>query len=395
MNVVISHISALRFWCSGDHRRFAWEPVYRPPTLPQVPFGASQARSIVDSLPFDLGRPLHVLAMRASPGRQRNAIVCHRCQQILPHQYLVQLGCGVYVCRPELAMAQVARFLSEIDLIRVGYRICSLPGYDDGPSDAHGANLAGNAGRRIDDGALERAGSGSIEAVAHSSGSSGRGACVSVRSGSEGVAVSARALDVAQDLDIASYDARHRVSDGESISSVNRIHALLDLTPGVQGTRAVSWALRHILDDSASSRETMLAIHLTLPYRLGGCSLPHPILNCKIPLASFEKGLAGKEFYRADMYWPDQKVAVEYDSDTWHSGRAANARDSHRRDVLAHKGIIVIGITTDQLDDLVEFNKVAGIISKKIGKRISPRDDDFVFKQMELRRALMKPEPWI
>ncbi len=113
------------------------------------------------------------------------------------------------------------------------------------------------------------------------------------------------------------------------------------------------------------------------------------MLNHRIGLNEYEKSLVGKNELRLDLYWPSAKVAAEYDSDTWHLGRKVAAKDARRDDFLLYKGISKTKFTTDQFDNIVEFEKMVRILSKHLGKRISPRDEFFSDKVFELRKSLM------
>ena len=189
----------------------------------------------------------------------------------------------------------------------------------------------------------------------------------------------------------------YRLNDDQSLYSVEPLTSPAKLTAsfnrasGSKGAKRARQLTRFILANSASSRETMLAMHLSLPYRLGGLGLPAPVLNPTLKLTSFQQQLAGKQHLVPDLYWPDSKIAMEYDSDEFHTGSRKIALDSHRRDVLTHLGIREIGMTKLQFDDLVAFNKVAHIAAKAIGHRINPRRSDFATRQFELRAQLLAP----
>lgn len=186
-----------------------------------------------------------------------------------------------------------------------------------------------------------------------------------------------------------SFSNRGSSRDLRSIGTVSKIAAVAEKAKWVRGVKMVRQNLRYILEGSASPRESMLAIHLILPYRRGGFGLPLPMLNHRIGLNEYEKSLVGKNELRLDLYWPSAKVAAEYDSDTWHLGRKVAAKDARRDDFLLYKGISKTKFTTDQFDNIVEFEKMVRILSKHLGKRISPRDEFFSDKVFELRKSLM------
>lgn len=189
----------------------------------------------------------------------------------------------------------------------------------------------------------------------------------------------------------------HRLHDGENgyssqqLTTPAKICSYLDRIGSIRGAKKARLLTKRIIPNAASVREAMLAMHLALPYRMGGLDLPAPLLNPKISLTPFQQQLAGKSHLSPDLYWPDRNVSVEYDSDEFHTGSRKIALDAHRRDVMAHLGITEITVTRPQFNDLVAFNKVAHIVSRAIGHRINPRHSDFPSRQFELRTQLLAP----
>ena len=175
------------------------------------------------------------------------------------------------------------------------------------------------------------------------------------------------------------------------LTSPARIQSLLEKLGPIHGAKKARLLTKRITPGAALARETMLAMHLTLPYRMGGFGLPAPLLNPKVSLTPFQQQLAGKSYLSPDLYWPNHAVSVEYDSDEFHTGSRKIAIDAHRRDVMAHLGITEITVTKQQFNDLVTFNKVAHIVSGAIGHRINPRRSDFPSLQFELRARLLAP----
>ena len=192
----------------------------------------------------------------------------------------------------------------------------------------------------------------------------------------------------------------YRLNDDQSLYSAEPLTTPAKLTASFnkadrqRGAKRSRQLAQFILANSASPRETMLAMHLSLPYRLGGLGLPAPVLNPTLKLTSFQQSLAGKQHLAPDLYWPASKVEMEYDSDEFHTGSRKIALDSHRRDVLSHLGIREISVTRLQFDDLVAFNKVAHITAKAVGHRINPRRSDFAARQFDLRAQLLAPFPF-
>ena len=157
---------------------------------------------------------------------------------------------------------------------------------------------------------------------------------------------------------------------------------------GVNGQKNTVWALRHIADRSASPMETIVFMLLTLPVKHGGYSLPAPQLNKQIDIGKLGTQISGKNFNRCDLYCPEARLAVEYDSDTYHTGAERLAEDSKRRSALKAIGIEVITITAGQIKNATEFDGMAKLIAKALGKRLRYHKTQFLKAQNELRSQL-------
>ena len=77
--------------------------------------------------------------------------------------------------------------------------------------------------------------------------------------------------------------------------------------------------------------ETILAMLLTLPFRHGGYNFEKPLLNHTIEVK--ERHSSGRNAVRpitVDIYWPDNGIALEYDSKAFHSTEEQRVKDSSR-----------------------------------------------------------------
>ena len=95
-----------------------------------------------------------------------------------------------------------------------------------------------------------------------------------------------------------------------------------------------------------------------------------------------------KKTFKCDLYWPQAKLAVEYDSDAFHTGADRIASDAQRRNSLEHLGINVITVTNRQISNFTELDRTAYQIARRLGKRIRPRCADWRGKQIALRDQL-------
>lgn len=149
----------------------------------------------------------------------------------------------------------------------------------------------------------------------------------------------------------------------EPRSNPQLIERYLEKCEGIHGVKAAKRASSYLIKGSASPMESLLSMLLCLPPSLGGFGLPRPELNC--PIETNEGSVAIR---RCDLCWPDQRFALEYDSDTFHSDASKLHLDSDRGQL---------------------FN-LATIASKRLGKRLSPTPFDFAQKQDEIYQAVFK-----
>jgi hypothetical protein len=168
----------------------------------------------------------------------------------------------------------------------------------------------------------------------------------------------------------------------QPLTSVAQISRIITRLQGSYGSGRALQALNFIADASASPMETVLTILLSLPYRYGGYGFALPLLNHPI-----DRGLSR---YRCDLYWPKAKLAVEYDSDQFHTGADRIAQDSIRRNTLALLGIEVVTVTWQQIRTASKFREVAFLLSKRLGKRLTFKDPQFTAAHLVLKSQLLR-----
>lgn len=149
-------------------------------------------------------------------------------------------------------------------------------------------------------------------------------------------------------------------------------------------------AARLVADNSASPMETATAMLLTMPCRYGGYGLPAALLNHRINLEEESQRMASRRYFECDLFWPNAKVAVEYDSDQYHTHIERINADAIRRDVLAYNGITVITVTNNRIKSIEHFGEIAKLIAHALGHRIQLRSKDWPSKHAALRRSVMQ-----
>lgn len=91
-------------------------------------------------------------------------------------------------------------------------------------------------------------------------------------------------------------------------------------------------------DFSASPQESRLYIILTLPRSYGGFGVKNLKFNCRIGLSKEAQTICGKKHIKPDLCNPKTKIAIEYDSDAYHSEISQNRTDKKRLDALMYDG---------------------------------------------------------
>lgn len=175
----------------------------------------------------------------------------------------------------------------------------------------------------------------------------------------------------------------------EPLTSVAAIDRYLARSEGVQGSRKARQALGYIADGSASPAETNAVILLCLPTSFGGFGLPKPELNRRFELPDNAKALARQRSFKCDMYWPQIHMAIEYDSDFWHSGETRRMSDAVRRNAIEHLGLTVVTMTKGQLYDARETERIALVVARRLRRYHPSVRKDLLARRYELRRAVL------
>ncbi len=180
----------------------------------------------------------------------------------------------------------------------------------------------------------------------------------------------------------------------EPLTSVNDIKKYLRAN-GLKGYSSAIKAINIACDNSASPMETCLALLLGLPTSKGGYGLGLPVLNAVV---TAPQGLLSKtnfHRYHCDLYWPENKVALEYNSSAFHLNEEALNRDSSRMNDLKSFGISGFTATRPQISDPKATDQLAFELAKAMHKRIRSKYRDIDERRMRLRRKLFSRDPWV
>ena len=177
----------------------------------------------------------------------------------------------------------------------------------------------------------------------------------------------------------------------ERMLSAYQLRAFVEGHDDIYGVVAARKVAQYLVDNSASPRETAVMGALSLPLRYGGMGLSGAYLNRRIDIPK-KYNLPGKrQFFVADLLWPDAKVAVEYDSDAVHAHKYGIYRDSEKRKMLISMGYTPLCITSIQLDSPSDLALAADAIRRALGKRRRPVPKDYDERVAALRKELGLP----
>lgn len=175
-----------------------------------------------------------------------------------------------------------------------------------------------------------------------------------------------------------------------SPTDTGRLRAFVERCKGMPGYAHASAALNWVLDNSRSPRETIVAMLLCLPTALGGFALPLPLLNHEVALSETASYIAGAMKLKPDLCWPAFKVAVEYDSDKYHTQSKSQRIDTQlRAAALREDGWFVISLTPEIVGDPDAFYKMVIVLADHIQFTLAPDTEATASARRELRQHIV------
>ena len=164
-------------------------------------------------------------------------------------------------------------------------------------------------------------------------------------------------------------DGTRGFADRPPLTSRARLASALSSLGPFLGRRRALRACSLVFDHAASPMESALALLLSLPPSLGGYGLPRPELNRRVDVPGASAGLF-RDHYVCDLYWHEARLAVEYDSDAYHTGPERIARDARRRGELLRCGVTVVAATRAQVFVRRETDRLARLVARELGHRM-------------------------
>lgn len=162
-----------------------------------------------------------------------------------------------------------------------------------------------------------------------------------------------------------------------------------------RGARALRKAAKRIVEGSYSKRESVLSMCLGYAPAWGGYRFSGYELNSELRLSERAARIYGKDSCRGDMVFAQERVIVEYDSDSEHTSAAARGKDARRVAALAMDGYHVISVTKPQLESTEQLDAVAEVLSMRLNREMPRvRIADYEDRKDALRKSLLTRRDW-
>jgi len=156
-----------------------------------------------------------------------------------------------------------------------------------------------------------------------------------------------------------------KLSKRRPVTSSERIVDYCQIAHGARGSRILRETTGWILQGSRSPKESQLAIASVLPRSRGGYKLPHPLLNHTLTAPANVIPILGSSRIIPDLYWPNHRIVLEYDSSLEHTSQTSS-RDARKRSAYRMMGLELVSITPDQLFDRAAFENIMTSLARKL-----------------------------
>lgn len=178
------------------------------------------------------------------------------------------------------------------------------------------------------------------------------------------------------------------------LATKEQVETLLDSYPLLYGASRVRRALELGFANSASPRETALALMLSLPVEMGGYGLPRPQLNASLDVSGTDTTPAWRESAVPDLSWNKGQLVLEYESEEFH-GAAGESRltvDAARANVLSARGSIVLRATAEMMASVGALDLLARQIAALLGVELAEVDEVGRLRRRRIHALLLRAD---
>ena len=152
------------------------------------------------------------------------------------------------------------------------------------------------------------------------------------------------------------------------VTTMGRLSRFLDeVPPHTRGVRRARQALEHVVELTASPKESQLAMHYHLPVELGGRGPFEITANQEIRIDEHGQRLLSSGHLVGDLFLPDFGCDLEFDSIEFHTGRFRLDHTQARRNVLEAMGIKTVSATEGQISRIEKLDDFTWLLEERLG----------------------------
>ena len=166
------------------------------------------------------------------------------------------------------------------------------------------------------------------------------------------------------------FDSRQDLVSRKPILTKGDLRSYLSCAQQLPGSKLVSRTINHVVERSASPRETSMDLELSLPTKAGGQGMPPFEANREFKdLPEEAKRLIKKSYLVADAAWPDDGPVIEYNSSKHHDTEEQKEFDFDKIAAMQCAGRTVIPLSTHNYNSYDSFAVVVQRVRKLLGHR--------------------------
>lgn len=139
------------------------------------------------------------------------------------------------------------------------------------------------------------------------------------------------------------------------------------LPPYARGVRKARRAASEVVELTASPMESQLALHYSLAPDQGGRGPFVISANQVIQIDEHAQRLLSSGYLVGDLFLPEYKSDLEFDSEEFHTGKYRLDHTQARRNVLEAMQIKTISATYGQMDTMSNFDDFTWLLEKRLG----------------------------
>lgn len=176
----------------------------------------------------------------------------------------------------------------------------------------------------------------------------------------------------------------------KALTSVERLTAHVASQSSNRSVKKARWALRYVLDGSASPKETELCMLMVLPRKIGGYGLGKPEIRHDFATSSEVLLFLSGKSTAFDLYWPDAGVSLRYTDEAHVGDTNERKRNCRCRPSSEPARLRVIQVSNRDIRHVESLDEVADTVARCHGRHL--RNDlqyDFAARQAELRERVV------